>query len=85
MTESDREKETKSNSEYNTIINNDIDANTIQSIERYDGNNKLMWPIARSKKVNRIVIHHTSEEFKQDSDDDAKLIRAIYLYHARTR
>ncbi len=53
-------------------------------LKRYENGNKLYWPIEKSKKVDRIVIHHTAESLEQDADDTT-LIRAIYLYHARTK
>lgn len=54
------------------------------SIQRYEGGKKLIWPIKTTKKVDRIIVHHTAENLAQDADD-ATLIRAIYAYHARTR
>lgn len=60
------------------------DAASIVSLTRYENGKKLLWPIKKTKKIDRIILHHTAENLDQDTDD-ATLIRAIYYYHARTR
>ncbi len=60
------------------------DAVNIVSLSRYENGKKLIWPIKKTKIVDRIILHHTAENLDQDADD-ATLIRAIYKYHARTR
>jgi hypothetical protein len=60
------------------------DAAKVVSLQRYEWGKKLLWPIKKTKSVDRIVIHHTAENLEQDADD-ATLLRAIYAYHARTR
>lgn len=60
------------------------DARKSISLQRYEGAKKLLWPIEKVKKVEKIVIHHTSEALAQDADD-ATLVRAIYAYHTKTR
>lgn len=45
---------------------------------------KLVWPIERSKKVEKIVLHHTAENNLKDLSD-AELLRATYRYHAVNR
>ena len=57
---------------------------TVTSKYRYENGYKLIWPIMRSKSVDRIVVHHTAEDIKQDADD-MTVLRAMYAYHARTR
>ena len=84
ITSSQQEKSAQDAKEYNDIILGDIENNISTSITRYDGIHKLRWPITRTKKVSRIVLHHTSEELKQDADD-MTLLRAIYLYHTKTK
>jgi hypothetical protein len=83
-TQDERDREAKADTEYNDIVNRDIDASTLVTVKRYEGANKLKWPISKAKKINRIAIHHTSEALKQDADD-MTLMRAIYLYHTKTR
>jgi hypothetical protein len=56
---------------------------TIETIKTEDGH-PLVWPIEKTKQVERIVIHHTAENNKSDKDDFA-LIRGIYYYHAIVR
>ena len=84
ITQSQKDRSAQDAKEYNDIILSDIDNNISTSITRYDGIHKLRWPITRTKKVSRIVLHHTSEELKQDADDMI-LMRAIYLYHTKTK
>jgi hypothetical protein len=57
---------------------------TVVTKTRYENGRKLVWPIMRSKSVDRIVVHHTAENIEQDADD-MTVLRAIYAYHARTR
>lgn len=68
----------------NEILSLDPEATTTVSRKRYEGDNKLIWPIQKTKKVNRIVIHHTAESLDKNADDET-LLRAIYAYHARTK
>jgi len=44
----------------------------------------LVWPIEKTKQVERIVIHHTAEN-NQSNRDDLALIRGIYYYHTIVR
>lgn len=70
--------------QYNELIALEDDANTVVRLSRYEGKNKLLFPTRTAKKISRIFIHHTAEWLEQDADD-ASLIRAIYLYHAKTK
>jgi hypothetical protein len=47
--------------------------------------NKLLWPRQYSKKVKKIVIHHTAESDKSKEIPGSDKIRSIYYYHAKTR
>lgn len=51
---------------------------------RSEGDHSLVWPIEKTKQVERIVIHHTAEN-NQTSKDDLTLIRGIYYYHTIVR
>ena len=52
----------------------------------------LIWPLAYSKTIRKIVIHHTDSDIrdlngdlKTDGQDFAAMVRAIYHFHAITR
>lgn len=49
----------------------------------HENGNKLVWPIQKVNKVNKIVVHHTAD--KIDNRTDEEMLRAIYSYHAVTR
>ena len=83
-TEEEKEKRIESDRQYNELISKENDANTVIRLTRYEWQNKLIFPIRTAKKINRIFIHHTAEWLEQDADD-ASLIRAIYLYHAKSK
>ncbi len=51
---------------------------------RSEGDRTLVWPIEKTRQVERIVIHHTAEN-NQTSKDDLALIRGIYYYHTIVR
>lgn len=51
---------------------------------RDENGHPLVWPIQKTKQVERIVIHHTAEN-NQTSKDDLGLIRGIYYYHTIVR
>lgn len=53
-------------------------------IIRDENGHPLVWPIQKTKQVERIVIHHTAEN-NQTSKDDLGLIRGIYYYHTIVR
>lgn len=60
------------------------DAVKITSVTRYEWGKKLLWPIKKTKIVDRIILHHTAENLEQDASDET-IMRAIFSYHARTR
>jgi hypothetical protein len=80
----EKAKNDQSAREMNAILALDPEATTTISRKRYENGNKLIWPIQKTKKVNRIVIHHTAESLDKIADDET-LLRAIYAYHARTK
>lgn len=55
----------------------------IEKITEENGH-PLVWPIEKTKQVERIVIHHTAEN-NQSNKDDLWLIRGIYYYHTVVR
>ncbi len=57
--------------------------NPIETIRTENGHD-LVWPIEKTKKVERIVVHHTAEN-NQTNKDDLALIRGIYYYHTVVR
>ncbi len=77
-------KNEQSAREMNEILAHDPEATTTISRMRYEYGNKLIWPIQKTKKVNRIIIHHTAESLDKTADDEV-LLRAIYVYHTRTK
>lgn len=84
ITPEEKMKNDRSAREMNEILALDPEATTTVSRTRYENGNKLIWPIQKTKKVNRIVIHHTAESLDKTADDET-LLRAIYAYHARTK
>lgn len=53
---------------------------------------RLVWPLAYSKKIQKVVVHHTASEMRDitgdnrmDSLDYSAMVRAIYHYHGVTR
>lgn len=49
-----------------------------------ENGHKLVWPIEKTRRVEKVVLHHTAENNLKDLDD-ASLIRSTYRYHAVTR
>ena len=47
--------------------------------------NALIWPRQYSKKVQRVVVHHTAESDKSRNIPGGDKIRSVYYYHAVTR
>lgn len=54
------------------------------SVIRYENGHKLVWPIQKTKAVNRIIIHHTAESLDKNLADE-DFLRAIYAYHTISR
>jgi hypothetical protein len=55
----------------------------VETITQENGH-ELVWPIEKTKTVQKIVIHHSAEDNKTDKDD-LTLLRGIYYYHAMVR
>lgn len=53
-------------------------------VKRFENGKRLVWPIQKTRAVNRIVIHHTAESLDKQVDD-LTYIRDIYKYHALVR
>ncbi len=56
---------------------------SVETIAEENGR-KLVWPIEKSKKVEKIVLHHTAENNLKDLSDE-ELLRSTYRYHAVSR
>ena len=50
---------------------------------RTENGHELVWPLEKTRKVEKIVLHHTAENNVKDLDD-ASLLRSTYRYHAVT-
>ena len=57
-----------------------------RAIERISEENghALVWPILKTKQVERVILHHTAENNVKNRDD-LSLIRGIYYYHTIVR
>ncbi|MCK9272608.1 N-acetylmuramoyl-L-alanine amidase [Candidatus Gracilibacteria bacterium] len=55
----------------------------VKTIKEENGKS-LVWNIEKTKKVEKIVIHHTAGEYS-DAKDDKEIMRGIYYYHTITR
>lgn len=78
-------KNIATNTAINAIIKKELGSDfETKSLIRTENGNTLVWPIQRVKRVNRIIVHHTSESLERNLPDE-QMIRAIYSYHAITR
>lgn len=65
----------------------------ISRVVRTDPNGEqLLWPLAYSKKVRKLVVHHTDSDLRDlngdrrmDGRDYKAMVQAIYYFHAVTR
>ncbi len=55
------------------------------STKRAENGHRLVWPIEKTRQVNRIVIHHTAENIEETEASDEVFLKDIYKYHAITR
>jgi hypothetical protein len=55
----------------------------VDSVAKENGR-PLVWPLQQTRKVEKVVLHHTAENNLKDLDD-ASLLRSTYRYHAVTR
>ena len=65
----------------NFLVKNYSDIIWVKSVEEYDWEHKLAWPLARVKNRSAIVIHHTDTDY-WNSKDSYEAIRKIYKYHS---
>ena len=63
------------------LVTDFSDIFSISSVEKFEWDHKLAWPIAKSKKKTSIVIHHTDSVY----NDSYEAMRKIYQYHALQR
>lgn len=56
---------------------------SVETVKSENGH-ELVWPIEKTRKVEKVVLHHTAENNLKDLDD-ASLLRSTYRYHAVTR
>ena len=47
--------------------------------------NRLIWPRQYSKKIQKIIVHHTAESDKSSNIPGGDKIRSIYYYHAKSK
>lgn len=66
-------------------IDNFKDEYTYDRVVYTENGNALKWPRQYSKKIQKIVVHHTAESEKSAEIPGDSKIRAIYHYHAITR
>lgn len=62
----------------------DPDVSLLQTVNYSEWWKKLIYPTRTTKKVDKIVLHHTAEDMNKTLDD-ATLVRNIYAYHANVR
>lgn len=58
---------------------------TYDRVVQKENNQPLLWPRQYSKKVQKIVLHHTAESEKSKNREGGEKMRAIYQYHTKTR
>lgn len=78
-------KSIKQSEDINNFINTqNAGLFTTKSLIRTENGHRLVWPIQRVNRVNKIVIHHTGDSLDGKRSDE-EILRAIYSYHAITR
>lgn len=65
-------------------VNFPLEDNPVSTITE-DYWHKLVWPIEKTKRVEKIFIHHTAEAMENNSKDEDEIMRWMYYYHAMTR
>lgn len=56
-----------------------------EHVQRTEAGKKLIWPYQYSKKVRKVVIHHTAETGVKKGRAADEVMRAIYRYHSVSR
>lgn len=57
----------------------------VDHVQKSEGGRNLIWPLQYSKKIRKIVIHHTAENGVKNGRAADEVMRAIYHYHAVSR
>jgi hypothetical protein len=57
----------------------------LDRVVKYQNGQELTWPLEYSKRIHKIVLHHTAKEAVSDDRSPIEVIRAIYAYHAVSR
>ena len=57
----------------------------LEKIVKTENGNNLIWPYQYSKKIRKIVVHHTAETGAQKGLTGEQITRSIYNYHAVSR
>ena len=57
----------------------------IEKVVRSEGGNTMIWPYQYSKRIQKVVIHHTAETGVKKGLTAEKVMRGIYRYHTITR
>jgi hypothetical protein len=66
------------------LAENFPDQDRVIETKNTENGRPLVWPIEKTKQVERIIVHHTAEN-NQSNRDDLALIRGIYYYHTIVR
>jgi len=83
-TSSQKEKRESIDREILRIRADDPESYEIQTLSYMEWAKKLRYPTRTTKKVNKIILHHTAEDL-DTTLDDATLVRNIYAYHAQVK
>lgn len=76
----DIKEKAKNNIANNFLITEFPNIFALKSVQKYEGDYKLAWPITKTNTKQSIVIHHTDGNYT----DSYSAIRSIYKYHALT-
>ncbi len=85
LQKSDQQKNQQEWEIWKIIQNKHPESFSIIAKIRYENWHKLIWPITRTKSVDRIIVHHTAESSQQAVENDITILRSIYMYHTVTR
>ncbi len=56
-----------------------------ENVQTTEAGRKLIWPYQYSKKIRKVVIHHTAETGVKNGRTADEVMRAIYRYHTVSR
>ncbi len=57
----------------------------VARVQSTEAGQHLIWPYQYSKRIRKIVIHHTAETGVQDGKTESQVMRGIYRYHTVSR